>query len=365
MTINLRIPSDQRTYDVIIGDGLLGLIPSYLRSLDVAAPMRLHLISDENLKLNGHVNQVELSCTAAGYQVSTSIVPAGDASKSLDIAKHLYRDMLAAGVRRNGVVLALGGGMIGDLAGFVAATYLRGVRLIQLPTTLLAHDSSIGGKVGINLDEGKNLVGAFYPPIAVIYDMDTLRTLPNREWINGMAEVIKHAVIGDSALFSKLEQLPATTADHATLTSALIAQAMAVKITIISEDEYESGKRMWLNMGHNIAHAIEQVTHYGISHGEAVAIGMCVESEIAVLLDLLPVDEFNRITRLLNKYHLPVTPPDINLALVIDALQLDKKNREQGMTFVLPRYIGCVEINCDVTEELVRIAWQKVQEVQS
>ncbi|OFW76430.1 MAG: 3-dehydroquinate synthase [Alicyclobacillus sp. RIFOXYA1_FULL_53_8] len=254
--------------------------------------------------------------------------------------------------------MALGGGVVGDLAGFVAATYLRGIRFIQMPTTLLAHDSSIGGKVGINLARGKNLVGAFHPPMAVLYDVSALHSLPPREWQNGMAEVIKHTIIGNPSLFERLEANPLPLFPGADAVEQWLAEAIQVKINVVEQDEFEQETRMWLNLGHTVGHAVEQVSHYRLGHGEAVAIGMRVEAEIAAARGWLSVTDKRRIIAVLDQHGLPIRPPEFLFDEIVDALQVDKKHTNAGWTFVLPKSIGEVAIARDVVRQELADAWE-------
>lgn len=286
------------------------------------------------------------SLREAGVRAVRVLVPDGDASKSLRQAARLYEALLDAEADRGSAVVALGGGVVGDLAGFVAATYLRGVAFVQVPTTILAMvDASIGGKVAVNLPRGKNLVGAFHQPRLVWIDVATLRTLPRRERAAGLAEVVKASAILDAGFFSDLERdaerllglepealLPA------------IERACAIKAQVVARDERESGLRMLLNFGHTLAHAIEALSRYrGILHGEAVAIGMVFAARRSEALGLAPPGTAERIEALLRRLALPTEPPDFPRSAYLTALRVDKKRTDARIHFVALRGIGRAE----------------------
>ncbi len=359
MTTVIPVSSATGTYDVVIGPRLLDECGDALRERGVATDVGVFIVTDEHVDKLGYADQVARSCRNAGFSVARTTVPAGDASKSLSEATQLYNALLDAKVRRNGIILAVGGGMVGDLAGFVAATYQRGIRFVQIPTTLLAHDSSIGGKVGVNLPRGKNLVGAFHPPAAVLYDILALKTLPEVEWQGGMAEMIKHGLIGDQSLFDSLCESALVRYPTEDVLEHILAKACSVKIRIVEADERESGQRMLLNLGHTVGHAVELVSHYALNHGYAVAIGMSVEAEIAVLRGWLPETTRDVIRRTLRAHGLPTAPPDYNLDEILAVLGRDKKHGSTGWTFALPKAVGRVEIARDVTREEVVQAWQR------
>lgn len=358
MTTTLLVRSSSGTYPFVIGPDVLSAVPHYLQSVGVTPASAVFVVADATVHGLGYTDQVQQALHAAGWQVTVAVVPAGDESKSLTMAESLYNRMLDAKVRRNGVLLAVGGGVVGDLGGFVAATYQRGITFVQVPTTLLAHDSSLGGKVGINLPRGKNLVGAFHQPAAVLYDVDVLASLPETQWQSGMAEVIKHGIIGRPSLFESLERTPMRTYPGAAVAERMIAEASSVKVDIVERDERESELRMFLNLGHTVGHAVEQCSHYLLGHGQAVAIGMRVEAELAVARGWLSETDRDRIVRILLNHGLPVTPPDYPLDEIIDVLAVDKKHAGVGWTFVLPRAIGDVTICQDVSRAEVESAWQ-------
>ncbi len=269
--------------------------------------------------------------------------PPGEASKSLEHARELYQRLAQAGVEREAIVVTFGGGVAGDLGGFVAATWLRGVRFIQVPTTLLAAvDASVGGKTGVNLPAGKNLVGAFHQPIAVIVDTDFLETLPARDFAAGLAESVKQAVVRDPAFFSWHEtQVAALRGREAGVVTELIARNCALKAAIVAQDEREAGRRAILNHGHTIGHAIEHLLGYELRHGECVALGMLAENELACARGLLPRTDADRIRRLLERFRLPLRlPRPLEAADVVTACRLDKKVTGGAVNFVLLRRIG-------------------------
>lgn len=357
MTTTLTVKAAHHEYPVVIEAGLRHRVGTWLKELGVKETEHVFLLTDETVAAQGYAEDVQHAVEAAGYSVSSAAVAPGDSSKSLAVVEQLYNTMLDAGLRRSSVLLAVGGGVIGDLGGFVAATYQRGIRFVQIPTTLLAHDSSIGGKVGVNLPRGKNLVGAFHPPIGVLYDVETLSSLPTNEWQAGMAEVIKHAIIGDAILFEELENAPMPACqtkgiDH------MLARAVSVKIALIEADEREQGPRMLLNLGHTVGHALEQYSQYKLSHGAAVSIGMAVEGMISVDRGLLTAANWERMTRLLQAHGLPTKPPEYPFAELAQIMNLDKKHSSAAYwTCALPESIGCVRVHRDVTEAETRQAF--------
>ncbi|GMA48686.1 3-dehydroquinate synthase [Alicyclobacillus contaminans] len=362
MTVRLSVHTTARTYPVLFEAGLRHRVGELLAELGVGPDRPLFLITDEHLQALAYPDEVAASCRRSGYAVAIGCIPPSDASKSLAMAERLYEQMVAAGLRRNGVVLALGGGVVGDLAGFVAATYYRGIPFIQMPTTLLAHDSSIGGKVGVNLASGKNLVGAFHHPLAVWFDVDLLASLPSREWAAGMAEVIKHGLIDDASLVQELLERPLTEFPGAERCISLLARACAVKVRIVERDEREHGDRMKLNLGHTVGHAVEQHSHYRLNHGEAVSIGIAVETEIARRRALVTEEEQRVIEAVLAAHRLPVRAPGVPLDEILPYLSNDKKHRGAAWTFSLPHGIGAVSVVRNVRPEELRTAWDTVHE---
>lgn len=358
----LRVTTPTATYDIVVGPGMLQTLPCHLDALGLHGTC--WLISDSAV-FPHYGAELEQHIHADGGTIHSYVVASGESSKDLATVSHIYDWMMAGGVERRDVVLALGGGVVGDLAGFVAATVLRGIAFIQVPTTLLAMvDSALGGKTGVNHAYGKNLIGAFHQPRLVVSDTTTLASLPTRELNAGWAEVIKHGVIRDAELFTGLEQVvSADTTTPITLAhfaephlSAIIRRAAAVKVAIVSADEREHGERMVLNYGHTMGHALETAVGYGtLLHGEAVAIGMHLEAQIAERLGLIGADIVLRQQRLLGAYGLPTAiPPKVTPAQLLALILRDKKVSARRIRWVLPTALGATTIRDDVPETMVR-----------
>jgi 3-dehydroquinate synthase len=294
----------------------------------------------------------------AGFEPLIVTVPAGEKAKSLRTVQSCYDQLAAQRLERRSFVVALGGGVVGDLAGFVAATYLRGIALIQVPTTLLAQvDSSVGGKVGVNLKAGKNLVGAFYQPRLVLCDLDTLASLPTREYRAGLAEVIKYGIIYDANLFQRLERDLAGILQREEKTLAsVVGRCCEIKAEIVGQDETESGLRAILNFGHTIGHALEAISHYGrYLHGEAIAIGQVAAAKLSCQLLGQPKAEFERIIQLFRRAGLP-TRVKLNARQqleLMNTMRLDKKVSQGEVRFVLARKIGSVQFGCKVASPAI------------
>jgi 3-dehydroquinate synthase len=357
----LTITTPAGSYNVLVGPNLLPALPGHLQALGLSGT--LWLISDSEVYPR-YGAAVERELRGAGYRVESYAVPSGEASKDLAVVSKLYDWMIGGAVERRDAVLALGGGVVGDLAGFVAATVLRGIALIQLPTTLLAMvDSALGGKTGVNHPLGKNLIGAFHQPRLVLSDTNMLATLPVRELHAGWAEVIKHAVIRDAGLFQALEDARLEIRDWRladpnlqSLISNLIRRAANVKVDVVNIDERESGERMLLNYGHTLGHALEALTGYGtLLHGEAVAIGMQLAAQVALRLELWGPESVERQRALLQAYGLPTAiPAGVDPARLLELTLRDKKVRAGRVRWVLPTAIGMAEVRDDVPEDLVR-----------
>ena len=346
----VHVALGERSYDILIGDGLLADLPRHAAQLKLGR--RCAIIADSNTSplFNRGVTE---ALSASGTNVTTHIVPAGETSKSLSVSGGLFERFAEEGLSRRAWVLALGGGVVGDLAGFIAATYLRGIDFVQVPTTLLAMvDSSVGGKVAINLPQGKNLVGSFYQPRLVIADTGTLRTLPEREFRSGMAEVIKYGIIYDAALFDLLErQLEAVMAKDPAVLAPIIARCCQIKADVVSQDERETGLRAILNFGHTIGHAFEAVTEYGkYLHGEAVASGMLLAARLSRKHGGLSAQDVERIEALLRRTGFDLKPPQLPFSEIIAPMRRDKKAIEGKLRFVLARRIGEVFVSDEVTE---------------
>jgi 3-dehydroquinate synthase len=333
-------PSPERAYAIHVGRDLGGVL---VRDL-LAAPLgeRYVLITDDTLRPL-HAERLAAGLCAAGVRVDTVSFPAGETYKNRDTLARLMDRMVELAVGRDGVVLALGGGVVGDLAGFAAATYLRGIPFLQLPTTILAMvDASIGGKTGHDVPGGKNLVGAFHQPAAIYADLNLLNTLPAAQRRAGYAEVVKHAFIADEELLTFLE---AHTVDLVNLEPVAleraILDAMRVKVDVVSSDAREEGRRAILNFGHTVGHAVESVSGYRISHGEAVAMGMVSEAGLAVRRGLLEDASLRRLRRLLEGFGLPTSiPGELSGVRLWNACRRDKKVRAGRVHCVLPRRAG-------------------------
>ncbi len=290
------------------------------------------------------------SLGGAGFRVAQACLPAGEVYKTMDTVQSLWQGFLTAGLERSSTVVALGGGVTGDLAGFAAAAYLRGLRWVNLPTTLLAMvDAGLGGKTGANLPQGKNLVGAFHPPSLVLADPDLLASLPQVELRNGLAEVVKHGLVGDPGLF---DRCAAGWQEVAHDWDTLVRRAMAVKIQLIQADPYEQGPREALNLGHTVGHALEKASGYTLRHGEAVSIGLACETRLAEHLGLARPGLAGSVASVLAGLGLPVQrPPGIDPRHLLDAMQYDKKKAGGSLRFSLPQRIGKVKTGVVVSRE--------------
>jgi len=331
-------------YDIRVVRSGLDEVGNTLKSKNMQGPVGV--VSDDNVA-RLYSRKITESCEQAGYSVGTVIIQPGEQLKNMASIQGIWDGFIRLGMERTSTVLALGGGVVGDLAGFAAATYMRGISWVVLPTSLLAMvDASLGGKTGADLPQGKNLVGAFHPPIFVLTDPDALSTLPEVELRNGLAEVVKSALVGDSKLFQSCKQgWEAISSDWDTL----ICRAMAVKIKIIQADPYEKGIRAALNLGHTIGHALEKVTHYSMPHGFAVSIGMVVEARLSEALGLAEPGLVEEIADVLEGLRLPVTiPAGVIPAEIIDAMVVDKKKAQGSLRFALPVKPGEVQIGIEI-----------------
>lgn len=355
----IPVPLPDAPYQIAIASHQLAALGNNLQ--DLALGKKILVVSNPEI-FDHYGNTVVQSLQEAGFEVCTHLIPAGESFKTLDTIAQLYDVALAHRLERSSTLLALGGGVIGDMTGFAAATWLRGINFVQVPTTLLAMvDASIGGKTGVNHPQGKNLIGAFYQPRLVFIDPVVLKTLPVREFRAGMAEVIKYGIIWDADLFAQLEQAPdlaALTNLSADLLQTLIIRSCQAKVDVVSQDEKEAGLRAILNYGHTIAHAIESLTGYvEINHGEAVALGMVAVGRIATRLNLWSEAEEARQRSLIAKAGLPTRiPSKIQADAVLDLLQNDKKVKAGKVRFILPEAIGKVIISDRVSEDDIRDA---------
>ncbi len=352
---SVRVPLGDRAYDVQVEPGGLSTLGD--RMAEVLRPGRC-LVLSHPLVWRRHGEAAMASLQAAGWHPIEALVPAGEGSKSLTRAQKLYTLLAENRIERSSPVVALGGGVVGDLGGFVAATYLRGLPFVQVPTTLLAQiDSSVGGKVAVNLAAGKNLVGAFHQPALVIADPLILHTLPEREFRAGLGELIKYGIILDADFFATIEQsLDAVLSREAAVLVPLIARACALKAEVVGQDERESGLRRILNFGHTVGHAVEKVAGYGrILHGEAVAIGMVAAGELGERAGTCPSGTAQRIAALLARAGLPVST-DLPIPALLEAMQHDKKVSAGSVAWVLPEGVGSVTIRSDIPQREVEEA---------
>ncbi|SMO42649.1 3-dehydroquinate synthase [Melghirimyces algeriensis] len=350
----LMVQTKERTYPIHIGSGLLRQLPDLIEEAGWSSEQSLMLVTDDQVAPL-YQEPVYRSLTDHGYHVECVTIPAGEASKTLLYWEELLTKCIRAGLDRTSGILALGGGVVGDLAGFLAATYMRGIPFIQLPTTLLAHDSSVGGKVGVNHPLGKNMIGAFHQPSMVIFDVDTLHSLPAREVASGYAEVIKEALIYDPDFVSWLE---ANSSALMKLESSFVTEAIlrgcSVKADVVSKDEKETGLRAILNYGHTIGHALEATAGYGTyTHGEAVAIGMVGAAMLGEELGLCP-PLAGRTQKLLEAFNLPTRiRGKLSNEDLMERMRRDKKVKQGVYTFVLPRNVGHVELIHGVEEKRI------------
>ena len=358
-TVPVVLPRER--YDVAIEPGALARLGEVVRA--VAPATRAALCVDPGVR-DTHAPAARAALEAAGYDVVVHVLPGGEARKNLDTVRALYDVLLEHKLERRSPLVALGGGVTGDTVGFAAATYLRGVPFVQCPTTLLAMvDSSVGGKVGVNVPQGKNLIGAFYQPLAVVADTSTLRTLPARELRCGLAECIKHAVIRDPALFAWTRaELPRLLALDAARLAELVARNVAIKAAVVAEDEKETGVRAHLNFGHTFAHAIEATVGYGeILHGEAVGLGMLAASTLAGLAGRCAPALRAEVEQVVAAAGLPVRARLPDAARLDAAMALDKKVARARVRFVLPTGLGAVDLFDDLEPAQVHAAWDSIR----
>jgi 3-dehydroquinate synthase len=352
ITVRLTAPRD-RSYAVEIRPGLFASLPELLTR--DARGGRIFIVTDTTVA-RLYATRIHRLLRKNNHDCLLLVVPPGEQSKSERTAYRLQSRLLRGGIRRDSLVVAIGGGVVGDLAGYVAATILRGVRFVQVPTTLLAQvDSSVGGKVGIDHPAGKNLIGAFHQPESVYCDPLVLRTLPTREFRNGLAEVIKIAAALDPDLFTTIEENAAKLSRTSTrILTQVIATSVGLKAAIVERDEREAGLRATLNLGHTIAHALEASAGYALRHGEAVAIGLAAEARIAREMSLLDGNDCERLVSTLKRAGLPTElPKNLHKRKFIEALALDKKGDAGGSKFVLLRSIGKCALGVSVPAEIL------------
>ena len=355
--VTIQVGLEDRSYDIVIGSGLIDNAADYIASY-LPRP-KTAIITDKNV---GHYHLTTLtdSLEAKGIEVSSIILPPGEATKSFASLESVCDQLLEADIERNDVIIAFGGGVIGDLAGFSASVLRRGIRFIQIPTSLLAQvDSSVGGKTGINSSHGKNLIGAFHQPVLVLADIDVLNTLPEREYRAGYAEVAKYGLIDRPEFFDWLDQ------NHNTLFGGepdarrhVVETSCRAKSDIVEEDEFEHGRRALLNLGHTFGHALEAATGYSqrLIHGEGVSIGMVMAFDLSVRLGLCPAADLERMEAHLKSVGLPTRASDIEGELpgpeeFIKLMSQDKKANSGVLTFILTRGIGKAFITSDVAKD--------------
>jgi 3-dehydroquinate synthase len=323
----------------MLDDGLLGKLPEILPD---TCPASSYVVISDSVVAPLYAEQLakRVAETAPTHLLT---FPAGERHKTRKTWSTLTDQMLAAGVGRDGAVIAVGGGVVGDMAGFVAATYLRGIPCVQVPTTLLAMiDSSIGGKTGVDTRAGKNLVGAFHQPKFVAGDVASLETLPPNQFAAGMAEGIKHGAIADSAYLTRIvEQHSQIVARDPDAVISLVARSIEIKVAVVTEDERETGRRAVLNFGHTVGHAVEAASGYSLLHGEAIAIGMAVEADLGTSLGVTEADTADVLRSALELFRLPVSvPSDAKVEAILAAMRYDKKTRDDAIRFALLRRPG-------------------------
>ncbi|NMG11599.1 3-dehydroquinate synthase [Brasilonema sp. UFV-L1] len=370
-SISVNLP--QQSYEIAIGQGIASQAAQSPLSIDqlgekmsnLKLGRKVLLVSNPTIFKN-YGERVLASLEAAGFEVVSCNLSAGERYKTLNSVQKIYDTALLNRIERSSTMVALGGGVIGDMTGFAAATWLRGINFVQVPTSLLAMvDASIGGKTGVNHPQGKNLIGAFHQPRLVLIDPDVLKTLPVREFRAGMAEVIKYGVIWDAQLFAEMEQserLDQLDYIKPELIESILTRSCQAKADVVGKDEKEAGLRAILNYGHTIGHAIESLTGYRVvNHGEAVAIGMVAAGRIAVKLGMWQKEETERQDALIQKAGLPTQlPSGMDIEAIIEALQVDKKVQAGKVRFVLPTQIGVVTVTDQVPSDIIRQVLQEM-----
>jgi len=355
---SLEVRAGGKTYPVLIGQGLLENVGERIK--EKIAPTQCAIISDSNVEPQ-FAHEVQHSLSMAGFQPLLITIPAGEQAKTLQQTSEICEQMLRSHLDRHSFVIGLGGGVIGDLSGFVAAIFQRGIRHVQIPTTLLAMvDSSIGGKTGVNTDVGKNLLGAVHQPSMVIDDIHTLKTLPRRVLRQGFAEIIKHAVIADAKMFQDLKN---ETGTDAVSLQALIQRNVQIKSNIVANDEFDqNGQRAVLNFGHTIGHAIERASNYEIFHGEAVSLGMIAACIVSTKKAGLPREALPAVAALLQRFGLPIRLPErFPHQRILDALTFDKKFERGEIRFIVTSEIGSARLSRDVTMDDIREAVENIR----
>lgn len=354
----IHVDLGPQSYDIAIASGGLDELGTQIGALNLGKKV---LVVSNQMIFRHYGEKAIASLQKAGFEVASHILPVGEQYKTLTGLQRIYNSALEHRLERSSTIIALGGGVVGDMAGFAAATWLRGINVVQVPTSLLAMvDASIGGKTGVNHPQGKNLIGAFHQPRLVLIDPEVLKTLPPRELRAGMAEVIKYGVIWDAELFAQLEKckrLDQMRYFPADLLPEILSKSCQAKADVVSKDEKESGLRAILNYGHTIGHAIESVTGYKVvNHGEGVAIGMVAASGLAVELGMWDSECDRRQLALIQKAGLPVKlPSGLDIEEILETLQTDKKVQDSKVRFILPTQIGVVTITDRVNADVIRL----------
>ncbi|WP_303840930.1 3-dehydroquinate synthase [Selenomonas ruminantium] len=356
----VRVDLGEKSYDIIIGYAIDRELVDFVKGAGYSR--KALLVTDTNVGPL-YAKQVQQLLAEAGLEAAVAQIPAGESSKTLTTANELFTRAIELGLDRKSPIFALGGGVVGDLAGFVAATYMRGVPFVQLPTSLLAQvDSSVGGKVAVNHELGKNLIGAFYQPQAVFMELNFMKSLPRREIYTGLGEIIKYGIIYDAEFFAFLESnREAVLALEPEALVHIIARSCEIKAAVVSEDEKEAGLRRILNFGHTIAHAIEKETGYvRYNHGEAVATGMIGAAYISRELGLIGENEYNRVREMIARCNLPLQAAGVTVEAMYGDIFHDKKTVGGKVTWVLMEKIGQVICRNDVPAEAVKKAMAAV-----
>tara|TARA_Y100000590_G_scaffold452771_1_gene596518 strand:- start:16911 stop:18017 length:1107 start_codon:yes stop_codon:yes gene_type:complete len=343
-----EVKSTQGNYRIIVGNNILQKIPSEIQKF--TSNKNIFIIADKVLFPLQVLNVSEI-LESNGYTTNVLTVDFSEANKNLDTVNYIYKWLSKLLAERNNLIISFGGGVTGDLVGFVASTWLRGIPYIQIPTTLASMvDASIGGKVGVNLSEGKNLIGSFYHPKLVFQDLSFLSSLPDREYNSGWAEIIKHGLIKDKKLLGEIE-IFSNKSNHLI---EIIKKSVEVKNSVISEDEFEKANRIILNYGHTIGHALEKITEYKkYLHGEAVSIGMMIAAKISQELGMLDSKIIDRQKKILLKFNLPIYHDIDNPQEIIKATKIDKKTSEGKVKWILLKDIGKVVIKSDIDDSLI------------
>ncbi|MCD6093464.1 MAG: 3-dehydroquinate synthase [Candidatus Omnitrophica bacterium] len=352
----IHINLDKRSYSIIVGNKILRDLGNLLSDFNLSS--KAVIITNPRVG-RLYLKPIKESLLNKGFDVSAIIIPDGEKSKNYRQLIEIYRNLISARLDRRSLIIGLGGGVIGDISGFAAATFMRGIPYVQVPTSLLAQvDSSIGGKTAINLGGIKNIIGSFYQPKLVYTDISSLRTLPREELYNGLAEVIKYGVIKDERFFQYLEKNIEKVLELDTLClEKIVFRCAQIKAEIVEEDEREEGIRAILNYGHTLGHCFETITKFRYRHGQAISLGMIYISEIAQRLGILEKKDAERQKRLLQRGHLPVSlRKSFNPEEILTILEMDKKRRGGRQRFILPRKIGEVIIKEDIPRELIKEA---------